>query len=165
METHNDLIDLHSLLTTIPQNAVDRANCSKQSSRFKQVKFTGPIFLLSPTLRVILPDIIEELFTPFITIMVILIQILTIIWTLVFTLKCLKRYLPKLFACSRDIFTVCCSTFLSISKCFSSFHPSTNTSNTDESSNQEDILSSGHNRLQPLVTSGSRECFSRANTL
>ena len=71
----------------------------------------------------------------------------------------------KFLAYIRNIFTLCFSSVFSISKCFSVFHQSTNTSNTDESCNYEDILISDHNWLQPLEKSGSREYFSRTNTI
>ena len=90
---------------------------------------------------------------------------LTTIQTLVFTLKCLKKYFPNLLSDSVDIFTVSFSSFISISKCFSVFYQSTNTSKSDESCNQDDTFISDHNRLQPLVISASHECFSRTNTI
>ena len=169
-ETHNGLIDLHSLLAAIVQTAVDRGKLQQaifllQASEVYDASFSvvtnsvrhfaGHTFLLA----------LEELFTPFIIIMVILIQILTTLWTLVFTLNCVKKYHPKFLAYSRHIFTVCFSSFLFIGKCFSVFHQSTNTSNIDESSNHEDILISDHNRLQPFENSDSGECFSQTNTI
>ena len=92
-EIHNGLTDLHSLLATISQIALDRdklqlAIFSVQASEVYDANFSivtnsvcyfaCHIFLLA----------LKELSTPFITVVVILIQILTTIWTLLFTLKC-----------------------------------------------------------------------------
>ena len=162
-ETHNGLIDLNSLLATIAQTAADKdklqqAISSLQASEVYNANFSVVTNSVRHFARHTFLLSLEELFTPFITIMVILIQILTTIWTLVFTLKCVKKYLPKFLAYSRDIFTVCFSTFLSTGK-------SITTSNTDESSNHEDSSISEHVMLKPLENSGSRECFLRTNTI
>ena len=97
--------------------------------------------------------------------MVILIQLLTTTLTLLFTLKCLKRYLPKLLAYNRDIFTVFFSFFPSVSKFSSLFRQSNNTSNADKSCNQDDTCISNHNRLQPLIFFARRQYFSQTNTM
>ena len=164
-ETHNGLTDLNSLLATIAQTAVDRDKLQQaiswlQASEVYDANFSVVTNSVRHFAQHTFLLALEELSTPFITIMVILIhvQILTTIWTLVFTLKCVKKYLPKFLAYSRDIFTVCFSTFLSTGK-------SITTSNTDESSNHEDTSISEHVRLQPLENSGSRACFSRTNTM
>ena len=162
METYNGLTDLHSLIATIAQTAVDRDKLQKaifslQASEVYDTNFSVVTNSVRHFAQHTFLLALEELSTPFITIMVILIQILTT-WTLVFTLKCVKKYFPKFLAYSRDIFTVCFSTFLSTSK-------SITISNTDESSNHKDTSISEHIRLQPLENSGSRECFSRTNTM
>ena len=163
-ETHYGLTGLHSLIATIAQTAVDRdklqqAISSLQASEVYDANFSVVTNSVRHFARHTFLLALEELSTPFITIMVILIQILTTIWALVFTLKCIKKYLPKFLTYSRDIFNVCFSTFLSTGK-------SITTSNTDESrSNHEDTSISEHVRLQPLENSGSRECFSRTNTM
>ena len=169
-ETHNGLTDLHLLIATIAQTAVDgdklqQAISSLQASEVYDANFSVVTNSVRHFVRHTFLLALEELFTPFITIMVILIQILTTIWSLVFTLKCVKKYFPKFLACSRDILTVCFSTFLSIGKCFSVFHQSITTSNTDESSNHEDSSISDHVMLQSLENSGSRECFLRTNKI
>ena len=171
MEIHNSLTDLHSLLATVAQTAVDRdklqqAIYSLQASEVCETNFS----VVTNSVHHIAQHNFSFSFfkktfhtfhnghgysnTNFNNNM-----------DFSFTIKCLKKYFSKLLAYSGDIFTVWFSSFLSINKCFSIFHQSTNISNTDESCSQEDTLLSDYNRLQHLVTFGSRECFSQTNTM
>ena len=100
-ETHNGLTDLHSLIATIAQTAVDRdklqqAIFSLQASEVYDANFSVVTNSVRHFARHTFLLALEELSTPFITIMVLLIQILTTIWILVFTLKCVKKISSKI---------------------------------------------------------------------